>query len=115
MRLDRVVPRRSAGQNEEVQPAEQPQRRVPGRLVADDRGDRRIVGIAPAELLVERRPALALPGLLLENLLPAQTSSADFACCAIAPNACGSLTASSASTLRSSGISALRKPDMNWL
>src|SRR5205814_5025641 len=116
VRIDPVVPGRLTAEHEEVQAAEQPQRPVPRRLAAEDFRDGRVVRETPAEVHVERRAALALPGLLLEDLLLRQTvSSADFACCAIAPNACGSLTASSASTFRSSGISALRKPAMNWL
>jgi hypothetical protein len=99
-----------------VQAAEEQQGRVPGGVGADDLGDRGIRGEAGAQLDVKRRAAFALPGLLLEDLVLRQAdSSADFACCAIAPNAWGSLTASSASTLRSSGISALRNPAMSWL
>ena len=45
----------------------------------------------------------------------ASEASADLAFSAIAPKACGSLTARSASTLRSSSISAFFKPATNWL
>jgi hypothetical protein len=45
----------------------------------------------------------------------ASDANADLAFSAIAPKACGSLTARSASTLRSSSISAFFKPATNWL
>jgi hypothetical protein len=80
--FDRVVPRRVAREHEEVQSAEQAQRHIPLRVVAHDRGYGRIVRKAPAELRVQSRAALALPGLLLEDVALAQAlaSSADFAC-----------------------------------
>jgi hypothetical protein len=62
-----VVPARTAGEDERVQAAEQPQRRVP-RELADDRGDTRIVGEAPAEVGVERRALLAVLRLAAEAL-----------------------------------------------
>jgi hypothetical protein len=68
VRLDRVVPRRLAAEHEEVQASEKAKRRVPRRLAPDDLGDGRIVREPAAEVDVERRAALALPGLLLEDL-----------------------------------------------
>src|SRR5262249_13417985 len=96
-------------------PGEKPQRRVPRGLRSDDRRRGRIAREATAQRRVERRAAVALLGLRVEDLAERQACSAAFACSAIAPNACGSLTASSASTLRSSGMSALRSPDISWL
>ena len=115
MQRERVVPGRLARPHEVVQPAEQAKRRVPVWVWADDLGCDRIACEAAAELYVERRPALAVDRLGLEDLGRRQASSAVFARSAIAANAAGSDTAKSASTLRSSSISAFFSPATNWL
>src|SRR5205807_252321 len=101
-----------------MQPAQQTDGNVPP-YVPDDRLDRRIFGKAPADIGIERRAAalagIGLPEERLRELRVQTFSSADFACSAMAPKACGSRTARSASTLRSSSIPAVFKPAMNWL
>ncbi len=52
-RID-VVPGGATAQDQRVQPAEQPQRRVPGRIGTDEPINERIVRKPPAELRVER-------------------------------------------------------------
>ena len=68
--LERVVPVRATPEHEKVQAAEHAQRRIPLGLGPDDLGRHRIVRVAPKQLCVERRPALAL-GRLVEEDLPA--------------------------------------------
>src|SRR6266550_7164761 len=70
--------------------------------------------------LVAPAPVVQLPDelellVLARGDQAASEPSADLAFSAIAPKACGSLTARSASTLRSSSISAFFKPATNWL
>jgi hypothetical protein len=63
----RIVPVRLPSQDEVVEASEQAQRRVPVRIGPDDlRGDR-IVRVAPTELGIQRRPAVALRGLGFED------------------------------------------------
>jgi hypothetical protein len=110
-----VVPRRLTGEHEVVQAAEQPQREVP-RQVGRDLADPRVVREPPTQFCVERRAAVAIGRLPLEDLrLPRYFASADLACSTISPNFAGSATARSASTLRSRSISAAFRPAMNWL
>ena len=110
-----------AAEQQEVQSAEQAQRRVPALFVEQLRDENRLLAEPLTQERGERRARRAVLRLAAEELaLPVrdretQASSAAFACWAIAPNACGSLTASSASTLRSSVISALRSPAISWL
>src|SRR3954468_9149428 len=114
-RRPRVDP---VGEREKVQAAEESDRRIPPDLT-DDRLDR-LVGREPAADVGIQRRAAALARLRLTQegffeLGVQAVSSADFACSAIAPNACGSLTASSARTFRSSSMSAFFSPAINWL
>ena len=112
-----VVPTRLTAKHEVVEPAEQPQGRIPPRRRLDDRAHARVVGETPAEVGIERRAALALGRLVEEDLALSlvQLESADFAFAAIAAKASGSDTARSASIFRSSVISAFRQPATNWL
>src|SRR5262249_49560781 len=110
-----VVPARLAREHEVVQPAEQAEREVPDE-VGSDVADPRVLREPATQCCVERRAAVAVDGLPLEDLgLPRYFASADFACSAISPNLAGSETARSASTLRSRSISAAFRPAMNWL
>jgi hypothetical protein len=101
-----------------VQAAEDPNRDVPADL-AYERVDGGIPGEAAADVRVQPRPTslagVSLPEERLFELSSQARSSADFACSASAPNACGSLTASSASTLRSSSMFVFFIPATNWL
>src|SRR3954453_848959 len=125
-RRPRVDP---VGEREKVQAAEESDRRIPPHLT-DDRlhpplgptaeGSPPPGGREPgADVGIQRRAAaLARLRLMQEGFLELgvqAVSSADFACSAIAPNACGSLTASSARTFRSSSMSAFFSPAINWL
>jgi len=74
VQLERVVPYRLAREHAVVQAAEQTQRRVPGRIVADDPRDGGIDGEAAAQIRVERRAALALEGLCLEDFALVQSA-----------------------------------------
>jgi hypothetical protein len=111
-----AVPRSTAAQDESVQSAEQPERRVPGGIEPDERINQWLVRKPPAELRIQRRAGRRRVGLVEKDLAPSvQLARADFACSAIAAKASGSDTARSASTFRSRPISALRQPAMNWL
>src|SRR5262249_23496369 len=118
MRLERaadVVPRRLAREDEVVESAEQTKGEVPRQLGCDV-ADPRIVREPATEICVQRRAALAVDRLPLEDLgLTRYFASADLACWTISPNFAGSLTARSASTFRSRSISAAFRPAMNWL
>ncbi len=117
-----VRPRGVTGQHEVVQPAEQAERVVPGK-VGRERADPRVVRKPAAEIGVERRAAVAVRGLPLEDLLLTRVgraryfaaARADLACSTISLNLPGSVAARSASTFRSSSTFAIFKPDMNWL
>ncbi len=67
--LERIVPGRFAAEHEVVQPAEQPQRRVPRRLRPHELGRHRVFGPRPQKLDVELRAALALGRLVQEDVL----------------------------------------------
>jgi hypothetical protein len=54
MLVERIFPVGVARQDEVMQAAEQAQRRIPFRIRPDDLGGDRIVGVAPAELCVQR-------------------------------------------------------------
>jgi len=118
-RFVRVRPRVDpVSEREVVQPAQDPDRDVP-LDVPDDRVGRRIAGEPSTDVCVQPRAAplagVRLPEECLCELSSQLLSSADFACSASAPKACGSLTASSASTLRSSSMFAFFIPATNWL
>jgi hypothetical protein len=61
------VPRRLASEDEIVQPAEQPQRQVPLEIGCDA-GDPRVAGELTTDAGVQRRAAVAIDGLSLEDL-----------------------------------------------
>ena len=112
-----LVPRGVTGEHEIVQTAEETQRKVP-REIGRDRADPRIFREPATKVGVERRAAVAVRRLPLEDLaLPGYfaAASADLACSTISLNLPGSVAARSASTFRSSSTFAIFKPDMNWL
>ena len=111
------VPRRVTGEHEVVQAGEQAERIVP-REVRRERADPRINREPATEVCVERRAAVAVPGLPLKDLALTRyfaAASAERACSTISVNLPGSVAARSASTFRSSSTFAIFKPDMNWL
>ena len=111
------VPRRLAAKHEVMQPAQKPQRQVPFEIGCDAR-DARIARELAADACVQRRAAVAIDGLPLEDFpLSARVylARAAFACCTISPNFAGSAIARSARTLRSSSTFAAFRPAMNWL
>ena len=111
------VPRRVTGKHEVVEAGEQAQRNVPGELGRND-ADPRIISEPATEACVERRSAVAIGGLPLEDLALTRyfaAARADFACSTISVNLPGSVAARSASTFRSSSTFAIFKPHMNWL
>ena len=115
MLLQRVVPARVPGEHEVVQPAEQPERDVPG-VAGKQLVDPAVAREPSAERRVERRAAVAVRRLPLEDLGAAAyfaAASAAFAVSASSPNFAGSATARSASTFRSSSTSAAFRPEMN--
>ena len=115
-RIERV-PRRFAAERQVMQAAEQPERQVPLEIGCDA-GDPKVAGKLAAYACVERRAAVAIDGLPLEDLpLPVATylASAAFACWTISPNFAGSAIARSARILRSSSTFAAFRPAMNWL
>jgi len=61
------VPRRLAAEHEVVQPAQKPQRQVPLEIGCDA-GDPRVAGELTTDAGVQRRAAVAIDGLSLEDL-----------------------------------------------
>src|SRR5439155_6760242 len=88
---------------------------LPGRVdevLALGHEEPELVAPAPVGELADELELLVVAG---DDQAAVCCSSADFACCAMAPKAAGSLTARSARTFRSSVIPALRQPATNWL
>ncbi len=69
--LERVVPRRLAGQYQAMKPAEQSERTAPLAVAHEDASSHGIVREPPAETRVQRGTPLAVEGLLFEDLLRA--------------------------------------------
>src|SRR5690349_9368308 len=100
-----------------MQSGEQPEWEIPFE-VGCNAGDTRVAGQLAAYTRIQRRAAVAVDGLPLEDLALSPTvylASAAFACCTISPNFAGSAIARSARTLRSSSTFAAFRPAMNWL